>query len=319
MSNYNYILLTLLLTITFTISTINGQTCQSCVKLNEVCNKTTSICSKGSGCALTDDGTYRCLTIPGNGEDCRLIKHCTNFYTCDEKTNRCVSEKYLGFGEECTNNTQCSRGLTCSNVGCTSVTYPNCSTSFSCKYNEICMNGACAVPPPDGSDCKNGDECEPMSNCLNGKCTPYLSVQSGGDCDMSIDCDVPQGLICIDKKCQSKNILTNTKCNDSSTCWKMTDNALCKCDGKSSPSIGSCALTIDVNKVTKSMFTNFNSCLMNNKCPKVDQPIPGTCYNKCGVPMAEMDLCGNGGSGLLIHPNTILTCLVLMAAAWYLM
>ncbi|GAM23455.1 hypothetical protein SAMD00019534_066300 [Acytostelium subglobosum LB1] len=267
---------------------------------------------------MTDDGTNRCVPIPGNGGDCSLTNICLDMYTCEEKTKRCVSQHYRGFGEPCSNQTQCTSSLSCYGT-CSNSNYPKCFDDAQCKYNEHCINSTCAVPFPDGAACKSYAECSSRSSCLNNVCVPFFSGVSGDKCGQNEDCDIFQDLLCIKWTCQNKNILTNTKCNSSDTCPMFL--SACMCDGSPGPFIGRCSQLTDPTAVSIKTRNDYYQCLEDHKCPEVTAQIPGSCaFANCGNPLAKVyqSPC-NSGSALFNNVYFIIVITLLTASAMFIL
>ncbi|GAM23459.1 hypothetical protein SAMD00019534_066340 [Acytostelium subglobosum LB1] len=317
----NYAKLSLLLVVLLVPLLANADgTCLSCKKLNEVCDPLSNACGNNAICAKQTDSTYKCTAVPGNGGDCSITKACLDEYACDPTSKICVSLRYLGYGEACANDTQCTTGLTCISSACGTTTYPSCIADEQCKYNERCNNAlTCAVPVADGTACKADGDCSFTSNCLNSVCTAFFSVANGGACADTTNCDISQNLVCIKKTCQNKNVITNTKCNSTADCGDFL--SVCTCDGNSKPANGTCHPVIDPTVVSKSTFTDYFKCLQTNKCPQVDANIPASCAGgKCGRPLANANFnpC-NSGSALFSNVHLTFFSALLLAAAMLLL
>ncbi|GAM23456.1 hypothetical protein SAMD00019534_066310, partial [Acytostelium subglobosum LB1] len=283
----------------------------ACKNMNEVCIPESDICRDNGLCVMTTDGINKCTPIPGNGGDCSLTNLCLDSYMCDKTTKTCVSQQYLGFGEPCTNTTQCSSGLTCQGT-CTSSTYPNCQTDVQCKYFERCNNNfTCADPLPYRSACQKDSDCSLNGSCLKNVCVALFSVPAGGFCDENEDCDISQNLLCISNTCQNKNIVNNVRCNSTGDCFDINFPSLCQCDPSAAPYFGRCFQTYNPTSLSKNTYSDFNQCLMNNKCPKVDRNIPTSCSaSKCGYPFNKAySIPCYTGSGSALFRNGFLTIL----------
>ncbi|GAM23457.1 hypothetical protein SAMD00019534_066320 [Acytostelium subglobosum LB1] len=314
--NKNSLLLVILLFVTLVVN-INGR-CSSCKSLNEVCTPDVDFCRDNSFCVTGEDGTGECIAIPGNGGDCSKTKFCLDEYRCDDITKICVSQNYLGYGESCANNTQCSIGLTCTDGSCSSSLYPKCVMDVECRYNERCnYAGTCATPLVDGSACQYGGDCSLLSNCMNRVCVPYFSVSEGGDCYSDEICDTSQNLLCIGFICQNKNFYDKLKCNSTLDCGDVLNYRYCGCDSSVSPSIGRCHTIMDPKGLSKQDYYDYNQCLMDNKCPQVDSHIPASCSGgKCGFPFSKTykSPCSSG-SALFNKVNITFVIAILLTTA----
>ncbi|GAM28069.1 hypothetical protein SAMD00019534_112450 [Acytostelium subglobosum LB1] len=202
------------------------------------------------------------------------------------------------------------------------MNYPNCTTSYQCKHDEVCgAPGQCVLPSPDGGDCKVQTDCSEFSSCLNNKCIAYFSVEAAGTCQGMFECDMSQGLMCIQQTCQSKNVLTNVGCNSSSDCTRVAPYSRCQCNGNSGANKGRCSPTIDPTQVSKMTFINYHNCILNNKCPAVSNPLPdNSCAGKCGNPIdaIQYDPC-NVGSVLSCNIYMIITSTIILAIGLYIL
>ncbi|GAM29022.1 hypothetical protein SAMD00019534_121980, partial [Acytostelium subglobosum LB1] len=323
--NSKVVIYNVLIFITLLVIVTNGQVCSRCRKLGETCNKNVSnICQKGSMCVDTiGNATFKCVTIPGNGGNCSLTNLCSDSYTCNPSTKICVSENYLGTGETCVNTTQCSDGLLCTNSKCTNPSYPTCSSSSDCFWNETCANDhKCKTPVANGEQCMTYSDCTQSSNCVNNKCVASLSVQVGGVCSLDSDCDISQELMCINKTCQDKDLYGLLKCNTSKDC----SMGVCMCDGNevtttNATSNGTCYPLLDMTRVSKSVLDQYFQCVVNNKCPQVDNIIPGSCAYKCGTPFYATfnPPCNINSAISSIHINNLTLLLISMIVIFIIM
>ncbi|GAM25774.1 hypothetical protein SAMD00019534_089490 [Acytostelium subglobosum LB1] len=149
--------------------------------------------------APASDGSYRCILPPGLGESCNSTLYCADNYYCHPPSFTCVNAYYLGYGEACTLDIQCSGALTCTNNKCTNTVYPRCESLLDCKYNEVCSANGCAPPVHIGGACQTTYDCSPISTCLFGVCAPAYTVGLGGACtEDNNQCDISKGLsVCI--------------------------------------------------------------------------------------------------------------------------
>ncbi|GAM23458.1 hypothetical protein SAMD00019534_066330 [Acytostelium subglobosum LB1] len=173
---------------------------------------------------------------------------------------------------------------------------------------------------PDGSGCYYNRDCCILSSCLDRVCVARFSVAAGGACLANEDCDIPQNLLCFGFTCQNKDVLASTMCNSTIDCNQVLNFTRCQCDSSASPSIGRCQPIMDPTVLSKNIYYDYNQCLINNKCPKVDSQIPASCSGgKCGNPLTKAfnNPC-NSGSGLFSNVHLTFSVLLLAAAMFLL-
>ncbi|EFA86640.1 hypothetical protein PPL_00441 [Heterostelium album PN500] len=286
---------------------IFGQHCMKCAEINSSCDPSNrpkikkylidfhftdfSACANGTLCLNS-----KCMTLPDLGGDCSVTKRCLGELSCNN--NKCVSENYLGYGENCTKDDDCSGHLTCTGGVCANGQYPKCDSREECKVGEACYQDACIAPLDDGKECNSNDQCQILSSCLGTPkiCTMPLTAVEGGVCDDLTDCDFTKNLLCIDNKCVSISSIEAKNCSSGNDC---PHDTYCVCNPDSTT--GMCKSSRTFDGITKEKYIIYVDCMRNSKCPYVDDITKESCiYKRCGADPLEnsknMKCKSSGGS-----------------------
>jgi len=146
----------------------------------EAC-RTTSDCSDSLSCVPSQGagGGGICVTgefkIATTAKECAIVQCASPADCCPAGATTCDASRYTcnaGVCKvvQCTSNTQCFGGGTCSNGQCT-----ECTTNANCGNGESCQDGICCPP------CVSDSECPSFNRCTNGTCTES-GCQSDREC-----------------------------------------------------------------------------------------------------------------------------------------
>ncbi|EFA75594.1 hypothetical protein PPL_11099 [Heterostelium album PN500] len=243
-----------------------------CVGIGDSCaSELHSTCPSNAFC---DSLTFVCKAKGAAGDSCTTASSgvCIDGYTC--VNSKCTAVKYLGMGETCASTIQCSGTMLCTNSVCTNPSFPNCTSSFDCHWNETCKPATttpggvssnttttCSPISQDGDFCSANADCEIYSSCSKSKlgvlskCMSPFSVDQDGSCqlDTYTTCDLTKNLSCS---------------SNSSTCAPMS---------------GDHCLPFNATQM-KSTLTSLQSCRINNRCPLTNNETPKSCSPKnCGT------------------------------------
>ncbi|EFA86639.1 hypothetical protein PPL_00440 [Heterostelium album PN500] len=278
-----------------TVSVAMSATCFTCVKEGAVCDVTANFCEEGTVCIKPNSTAANtiCTVLPTLNEDCTAIQVCDDSYTCDTTAtpNKCIEANYLGVGETCSTDNQCSKTLTCTSGKCTNANYPTCTGSrVGCKAGEGCaFNGTGLVCTPfiaNGGACSatNASLCLPESSCTNNVCTAPLTSGLNGNCTSSLNCNIAAGLYCSSGKCVAvPEALDNCTLTGADTCLGGYSACMCPSNDATAKT-GSCKAVIEYSDVTAAAYTTYVNCQVS--CPAVDNVLSPSCLSKCTDPYA---------------------------------
>jgi len=201
-----------------------------------------------------------------DGGRCVFGADCAYSVTGGVSTQKCVAEKKLGAGEDCTprpgESVECSAGLRCKRdgigAGAKSICAARepeggvCQTIADCVFGLGCNGGKCGARPAVGAECGPADECAIGASCnvATKKCEKVVKVNTGESCDERHRCSTGN---CEGEKVDSKpdgtTVATPGKCvaplADGAACTKgslPTDGPAPDCDAFADCVNGTCAI-----------------------------------------------------------------------------
>nr|Q52085.1 RecName: Full=Cell-cell adhesion glycoprotein 64; Short=Gp64; AltName: Full=Contact site 1; Flags: Precursor [Heterostelium pallidum]BAA03637.1 gp64 [Heterostelium pallidum]BAA86631.1 gp64 [Heterostelium pallidum] len=277
------------------VSVAMSATCLTCVKEGAVCDATANICEEGTVCIKPNSTAANtiCFVLPTLNEDCSGPLACADSYYCNTTSKICVEAYYLGVGESCSSENQCSTSLVCTGGKCVNEVYPLCGASNSrvgCKAGEGCaFNGTALVCSPfiaNGAACNTSTSglCHPVSSCSNGVCTAPLTGALNSNCTSNTDCNIANGLYCSSGKCTAVPEALNN-CTTTPTVDNCLGYSACMCPSNDDTAkTGSCKDTIEYSDVTSDAYNKYDSCVVS--CPAVTIVQKQSCLSKCTNPLA---------------------------------
>ena len=167
--------------------------------------KTSSIQFSDTTCAYLQDKTFY-LEACADNHDCVAGTSSVANYTCQAESEG----PYAYPGESCKKDADCFTNI-CSENKCSGISA--CSSDYDCSPGTYC-NGVC-TELISSTACTKDTQCEYGTFChIDGKCTPYFSIESGSSVT-----ECPSDDIC--HKCASGFALTKT--------YDATEEKTCTC------------------------------------------------------------------------------------------
>jgi hypothetical protein len=272
-----------------------GDTCKD----GKCASGATKVCDDKNAC--TTDGCSAdsgdCSFVPSNKLTCDDGDVCVDKYGCADGKCVVVQPKL------CDDETACTDGVCQAGKGC--VTTHNTAacadnekcvlgsckagkcdvgTKAGCNDNNVCtadacVNGKCSYKPAtSGKKCKDGDKCQAVSTCQQGKCK----------LGQPVDCS--DGNQCTTDGCNPKTGCvwesSSAACDDGDACTTSDDCASGKCKG--TPKVGLCD---DGNACTADSCDKAKGCLHAPADGACDDGNVCTKGEKCGA-----GKCGDGAA-----------------------
>ncbi|EFA86635.1 hypothetical protein PPL_00436 [Heterostelium album PN500] len=309
----------LLLLCTLSIS-MGAGICLRCLNVGDVCNPDASVCPVGSKCIKSGSNSSKCLQIPAPGADCSVLQVCADGYSCSANTSTCIATNYLGYGEKCSNDYECTSGLQCQGT-CINEDYPKCDDRGDCKPGQVCSQGTCTKVFADGDPCKADSECKMSRSCLLGVCTLPLTVKEGGDCFNSLSCDLSSNLLCLQGTCTADEVDIKCSMDPKNYDTFCPDLSTCMCSGASSNTTGKCRASTNMSPDD---FTPYFDCLEKTKCPFVSNILKTSCLYECQSlsplnPTEKYNNLCNISTGNSLKRISILSILTLLISCYFIL
>ncbi|EGC31774.1 hypothetical protein DICPUDRAFT_39420 [Dictyostelium purpureum] len=268
-------------------------------------------CEYGYFCPEVYEPT--CVAYSGLGESCGNNEYqvCDPVYDCtsiSSQTNlkTCQVTNYLGFGESCEFDQQCTGSNTeCINGKCGILPRIPCSSDRECAYGNFCnitsepdqdntclpvlasssvctrdaqcpYNQICVKMAFDSSDatCQNQFSKAEGSYCDRYSAVPSLESLTRYECDIGLTCENPGTDVA---KCVKIAVpKTNDVCYNYTQCG---ESAQCQCSSdKAYDSAGKCTAP-SYNQVStcKTAVINLQKCAFDNKCASYVNFAPDSC------------------------------------------
>ncbi|EGG20057.1 hypothetical protein DFA_07174 [Cavenderia fasciculata] len=266
-----------------------------CGLIGDACDLSDLHFCSNSYCKFGSNWSGTCTAfIPENGaclEDEQYLGSCYPGLSCYD--SKCVQSDYAQYGESCTQDYQCSYGLTCSNSQCS---FGNSQMPLSCEeaqegcpYGTFCNrtdynNDVCTPQLDIGDDCtmyntgvaiswgacRDGSLCNQVGNdSTSYVCTALYSLGLGQTCTLFNErdenptqstCDASQGLYCP----KDGGVCTPLPAPSNAPCslFKQSEcnfNEVCTCLSKGDVN-GTCSVVTTINSECADATTSyFNS------------------------------------------------------------
>jgi hypothetical protein len=255
-------------------------------------------CDDGNKC----NGVEKCsggVCVNGAPVTCKAPDRCHGPGRCDPATGMC-SNPALPDGTSCNDGNTCNGTSACSAGMCKTDVAVGCPAQDKCHGPGVCdaMTGTCSTPAlPDGTNCDDGNKCNGVETCRNGKCTNSPPVvctapdtcHSGGTCDpatgMCSNPPVPDGTGCsATNRCDINMACKKGVCTTGAT---VSCPAQDKCHGA-----GTCNAT--TGACSNPMLPDDSDCDDGDKCNGADRCKGGICESRAAMVCPPPDACHTG-------------------------